>query len=81
MQTTQENNAQPTDDVAGRIAHVSLLIREAMCAATPASPEQFLTLTVPGKFEPVNLMVSEFVPRMPFVEYSYLSLLGIGRWF
>lgn len=48
MSTTQQNKAQ-TDDLVGRIAQVSMKIREAVRAAIPAPTEQFFTLMAPGK--------------------------------
>ena len=42
------NKAQQEEQVA-RIARLSHTIRQAVRAAIPAPPEQFLTLMIPGK--------------------------------
>lgn len=74
MDAPQENKVQ-RDDLLGRIAQVSLQIRQAVCEAIPASPDQFLTLVVPGKT--VDLTVGGLcAPSLLFAEHSHLSPLG-----
>ena len=44
-----DKNKDQQDDSVVRIAQISQVIRQAVRAAFPAPPEQFLTLMVPGK--------------------------------
>jgi hypothetical protein len=57
MSATQMNKEQ-TNDLVGRVAQVSMQIRQAVRAAIPAPPEQYLTLMIPGKV--LDFDVSKF---------------------